>query len=200
MLTTTSSSRTSSVQWLIESRPPSLTWARPSPQQSNQPPLDLIDHEFDHADDTAANHRGVRVSTAKARWAARPRPGLPDAQEWSTTLALAVIQALVGRRPVAQLNRWVVEEVLVAISIYQRRSHSQHGRIAVPATLRSIRIQHPDPEVAEVSAHLAIGQRSVAMAFRLEALGDRWLCTALELGLRMEPRGERRLGNNRRLN
>ena len=101
MLTTTSSSRTSSVQWLIESRPPSLTWARPSPQQSNQPPLDLIDHEFDHADDTAANHRGVRVSTVKARWAARPRPGLPDAQEWSTTLALAVIQALVGRRPVA---------------------------------------------------------------------------------------------------
>jgi hypothetical protein len=105
MLTTTSSSRTSSVQWLIESRPPSLTWARPSPQQSNQPPLDLIDQEFDHADDTAANHRGVRVSTVKARWAARPRPGLPDAQEWSTTLALAVIQALVGRRPVAHPNR-----------------------------------------------------------------------------------------------
>jgi hypothetical protein len=200
MSTTTSSSRTSSVQWLIESRPPSLTWARPSPQQSNQPALDLIDHEFDHADDTAANHRGVRVSTVKARWAARPRPELPDAKVWSTTLALAVIQALVGRRPVAQLNRWMVEEVLVAISIYQRRSLSQHGRIAVPATLHSIRIQHPDPEVAEVSAHMAIGQRSVAMAFRLEALGDRWLCTALELGLRMEPRGEQRLGNNRRLN
>ena len=104
MLTTTSSSRTSSVRWLIESRPPSLTWARPSPQQSNQPPLDLIDHEFDHADD-AANHRGVRVSTVKARWAARPRPGLPDAQEWSTTLALAVIQALVGQRPVSQAIR-----------------------------------------------------------------------------------------------
>ena len=102
MLATTSSSRTSSVQWLIESRPPSLTWARLSPQQSNQPTLDLIDHEFDHADDTAVNHRGVRVSTVKARWAARPRPGLPDAQEWSTTLALAVIQALVGLRPVAQ--------------------------------------------------------------------------------------------------
>lgn len=102
MLTTTSSSRTSSVPWLIESRPPSLTRARPSPQQSNQPPIDLIDHEFDHADDTAANHRGVRVSTVKARWAARPRPGLPDAQEWSTTPALALTQSLLGRRPVAQ--------------------------------------------------------------------------------------------------
>jgi Family of unknown function (DUF6459) len=186
MLTTTSSSHMSSVQWLIESRPPSLTWARPSPQQSNQPPLDLIDHEFDRADDTAANHRGVQVSTVKARWAARPRPGLPDAQEWSTTLALAVIQAMVGRRPIAQLNRWVAEEVLVAISIHQRRSLSLHGRIAVPTALRSVRVQHPDPEVAEVSAHLVIGKRSAAMAFRLEALGDRWLCTALDLGARME--------------
>ena len=188
MLTTTSSSRTSSVQWQIESRPPSLTWARPSPQQPNQPPLDLIDHEFDQADDSAANHRGVRVSTVRARWAARPRPGLPDAQEWSTTLALAVIQALVGRRPVAQLNRWVVEEVLGAISIRQRRSLSLHGRTAVPTALRSVHVQHPDPEVAEVSAHVAIGKQSAAMAFRLEAFGDRWLCTALELGTRIESR------------
>jgi hypothetical protein len=184
MLTTTSSSRLSSVQWLIESRPPSLTWARPSPQQLNQPPLDLIDHEFDHADETAGNHRGVRVSTVKARWAARPRPGLPDAQEWSTTLALAVIQALVGRRPVTQLNRWVVDEVLVAIGMYQRRSLALHGRIAIPTAVRSVRVQHPDPEVAEVAAHVAMGRRSAAMALRLEALGDRWLCTALELGAR----------------
>lgn len=185
MLTTTSSSRTSSVQWLIESRPPSLTWARPSPQESNQPPLDLIDHEFDLAEDTAANHRGVRVSTVKARWAARPRPGLPDAQEWSTALALAVIQAMLGQRSVAQFNRWVVDEVLVAISRHQRRSIALHGRIAIPAAVRSVHIQHPDPGVAEVAAHVAIGKRSAAIAFRLEALGDRWLCTALELGARL---------------
>jgi hypothetical protein len=184
MLRTTSSSRTSSVQWLIESRPPSLTWARPSPQQSNQPPLDLTDHESDVAEVAAPNDRGVRVSTVKARWAARPQPGLPDAQEWSTTLALAVIQALVGQRPVPQLNRWVVDEVLVAISMYQRRSLALHGRIAIPTAVRSVRVQHPDPEVAEVAAHVAMGRRSAAMAFRLEALGDRWLCTALELGAR----------------
>jgi Family of unknown function (DUF6459) len=184
MLTTTSSSGTSSVQWLIESRPPSLTWARPTLQPSNQPPLELVDQEFDHADDIAENQRGVRVSTVKARWSAQPRPGLPDAQEWSTTLALAVIQALVGRRPVTQLNRWVVDEVLVAISMYQRRSLALHGRIAIPTAVRSVRVQHSDPGVAEVAAHVVIGKRSAAMAFRLEALGDRWLCTALELGAR----------------
>ena len=192
MSPTTTSSRTSCVQWLIESRPPSLTWSRPAPLPPNQPPLDLTDHEPDVADAAGPDHRGIRVSVVKARWAAKQRPGLPDAREWSTTLALALTQSLVGLRPVAQLNRWVAEEVLVAISIHQRRSLSQHGRIAVPTALRSVRVQHPDPEVAEVSAHLAIGKRSVAMAFRLEALGDRWLCTALELGKRIESPGGRR--------
>ena len=61
MLATTSSSRTSSVQWLIESRPPSLRWARPSPQQSNQPPLDLTDQEANDAEVAAPDNRGVRV-------------------------------------------------------------------------------------------------------------------------------------------
>jgi len=181
MSTTTSSSRTSSVQWLIESRPPSLTWSRPSPPQSNQPPLDFADHEPDHLI-ALPNDRGLRVSVVKAHWAARQRAGLPDAREWSTALALAVIQALLGQRPAAQLNRWMVEEVLAAISLSQRRNLKMRGRIAVPTALRSVRVQHPGPEIAEVSAHVAIGKRSVAMAFRLEALGDRWLCTALELG------------------
>ncbi len=184
MSTTTTSSRTSCVQWLIESRPPSLTWSRPAPLPPNQPPLDLIDHEPDVAEAAGPDHRGIRVSMVKARWAAEQRPGLPNAREWSTTLALALTQSLVGLRPAAQLNRWVVDEVLVAISMYQRRSLALHGRIAIPAAVRSIRVQHPDPGVAEVAAHVAIGKRSVAMAFRLEALGDRWLCTALELGAR----------------
>jgi Family of unknown function (DUF6459) len=189
MPTTTTSTRTSCVQWLIESRPPSLSWSRSSPPQTNQPPLDLADQEPDVAEASAPDNRGVRVSIVKARWAAKQRPGLPDAREWSTTLALALTQSLLGQRSAAQLNRWVVEEVLAAISIRQRRSLSLHGRTAVPTALRSVHVQHPDPEVAEVSAHVAIGKRSAAMAFRLEAFGDRWLCTALELCTRIESHG-----------
>jgi hypothetical protein len=86
MSTTTSSSRTSSVQWLIESRPPSLSWSRPSPPQSNQPPLDFADHEPDHL---------IALPND------RQRDGLPDARQWSTALASAVIQALLAQRPVA---------------------------------------------------------------------------------------------------
>jgi Family of unknown function (DUF6459) len=184
MSTTTTSSRTSYVQWLIESRPPSLTWSRSSPPQPNQPPLDLTGQDANDAAVAVLDHQGVRVSLVTAGWTATQRPGLPDAQEWSTTLALAVIQALLGQRPVSQLNRWVVDEVLAGISIYQRRSLALHGRIVIPAAVRSVRVQHPDPGVAEVAAHVVIGKRSAAMAFRLEALGDRWLCTALELGAR----------------
>lgn len=97
----TTSSCAPCVQWLIESRPPGLTWSRPSPSQPNQPPLDLTDHEPDVAEVAALNDRGVRVSMVKARWAAKQRPGLPDAREWSTTLALALTQSLVasGRFP-----------------------------------------------------------------------------------------------------
>jgi hypothetical protein len=104
MFTTTSSSATSSVRWLIESRPPSLTWSRPAKPQRNQPPLDLASPQPDHAETTTPDGRGVRVSTVGARWAARPRADLPDVAEWSTTLALGIIQALLGQRPVAQMT------------------------------------------------------------------------------------------------
>ena len=104
MSTTVASLRTYTVQWLIESRPPSVTWSRPAPPQANQPPLDFADQEPDHVEAAVPNDRGVRVSMVKARWAARQRPGLPDAREWSTALALAVIQTLLGQRPVAQAN------------------------------------------------------------------------------------------------
>jgi len=190
MSTTVALTDTHTVQWLIESRPPSVSWSRPTPPQSNQPTLDFADHEPDHVEAVEPDDGGVRVSMVRARWAARQRAGLPDARAWSTALALALIQTLLGQRAVSQLNRWVAEEVLAAISMYQRRSLRVHGRIAVPSAVRSVRVQHPDPEVAEVAAHVVIGKRSAAMAFRLEALGDRWLCTALELG---SPRGASRV-------
>ena len=69
---------------------------------------------------------------------------------------------LLGQRPVAQLNRWMVEEVLAAIS-YVPATQSEDPWADRPRTaLRSVRVQHPGPEVAEVSAHVAIGKQSAA--------------------------------------
>jgi hypothetical protein len=128
-----------------------------------------------------------RQHVVRARWTVRPRPGLPDAAEWGTTLSGAVMQAWLGQRPVSQLTRWLDEEVLVAISMQQRRRRAAGPRSVLPVTVRSVRVQHPHAEVAELAAHLSVGQRSVAMALRLEAVGDRWLGTAVELGPRIGP-------------
>ena len=74
-----------------------MSWSRPSPPPSNQPTLDFTDREPDHVEAAVPNDRVIRVGVVKARSAARQRPGLPDAQEWSTAFALAVVQILLSR-------------------------------------------------------------------------------------------------------
>lgn len=113
----------------------------------------------------------------------RPAAGrdAADARGWAAALAAAVIQVVQGLRPIAQLTRWVDEQALAEIALRRRQAGSAGLRSGRPGVVRSVRVQHPVPSVAEVCAHLALGTRSVAMAFRLERAGDRWLCTALEL-------------------
>ena len=102
-------------------------------------------------------------------------------------MALALVETLHALRPVQQLNRWLDDDVMDALALHVRRRRATApapgGRAPAPP-IRSVRIQHPDPEVAEVSVHLGTARRSAAIAFRLEASGQRWLCTALELGPR----------------
>jgi hypothetical protein len=169
---------------LVESRPPAVTWrpvvAWPAPR--DQPPLDLDPQEVELGQPSG---REVTSTVVGARWTVRPRHDLPDAREWGATLALAVLQALLAQRPLAQLNRWLADEVLSMVSMQQRRRRLEHGRAVRPVLVRSIRVQHPRAEVAEVSAHVVVGARGSALAFRLEALGERWLCTALEFDPRV---------------
>ncbi len=180
------------VRPLMESRPPCRTWQPTllAATQLNQPPLDWSSGPFAQRPDqpdqaVRPDHLGVHVTLVRARWCARQDPRLPDARGWSTSLALALVEALHGHRPIAQLNRWVEDDVLAAISLYRRRRRADPRRVATPPALRSVRLQHPAAQVAEVSAHLSIGRRSVAIAFRLEAAGERWLCTAAEFGPRI---------------
>lgn len=175
------------VRPLAESRPPGLTW-RPverSRRAEDQPTLDLDPGDPDVRRQPRPSVLGVEVTVVRSRWCARPDPRLPDPRNWSVSLAQALVEALHALRPIAQLNRWVADDVLAGIYLQQRRRRAETGRATSPPVLRSVRLQHPHPEVAEVSAHVRLQGGSVALAFRLEASGERWLCTALEIG----PRG-----------
>lgn len=173
------------VRPLKESRPPAMGWRPPDTGliSPDQPPLGLT--EPPEADLTRPNGRAASSTVVRARWTARPRRGLPDACEWGAALALAVFQALLAQRPIAQLNRWLADDVLSAVSVQQRRRRTEPGRAAVrPVVVRSVRVQHPSADVAEVSVHLVVGTTHTAVALRLEAVANRWLCTAFELDLR----------------
>ena len=169
------------VRPLAESRPPSNSWrpAESSLIAANQPPLDLTppgDVDLGRPSGAAAT-----LTLVRAKWTVRPRPDLPDARQWGAALTLAVLQALLAQRPIAQLNRWLAEDVLSTVSMQQRRRQTAANPAVRPVLVRSLRVQHPGAEVAEVSAHVLVGSHDSALAFRLEALGERWLCTALEL-------------------
>jgi Family of unknown function (DUF6459) len=158
----------------IESRPPAQTWQpRLAPLMDEaQPMLDLYVRSTGHA------------NAGGAVWMAAPRPGLPDATAWSSSLAKLLIETVQGLRPIGQLNRWVDERVLAAISSHrrQRLRRNRHPQTTRPAVLRSVHVQFPVETAAEVAVHLLLSERSVALAFRLEDFYGRWLCTAVELG------------------
>lgn len=161
------------VRRLAESRPPCLTLRPLRAAPAATPPCP--------AAAPAPLRREGRVSVLRASWTAVPEAGLPDAGGWSAALAVAVVEALLARRPVAQLNRWLSDEVLASVTLHQRRRRAATGS-ATPPQLVTVRVQHPSPRAAEVAALLRVGRRPLVLAFRLEALGERWLCTALELG------------------
>ncbi len=164
---------------LIESRPPVVPpFEAAPPVPRDQLPLDLWPEEA-----PAPAGSGPRPGQVlRGLWTVEPRADLPDAADWSTTLAPAVLQAMLGQRAAAQLNRWLDDSVLAEVNRQQRRLLAEGQRGTPPVRIRSVRVTHPQPESAEVAAVLTVGRRPVAVALRLEACGRRWLCTAYELG------------------
>jgi hypothetical protein len=169
------------VRPLVESRPPAVSWDAPpvASVPPDQPALDLSEPAALSL--ARPDEVGGRVTVVRARWTVPPRAGLPDAGEWGGALVVAAVQALLGQRPVAQLNRWVSDEVLSGVVRRLRQHRATPPRRVVGVRLGSVRAQHPQPEVAEVAARIVVGGATSAVALRLEALGDRWLCTALEV-------------------
>lgn len=160
-----------------DARPPSQLWQAPAPPVPNQPSL-LLNLEL--APDLQPAP-GELATLGFPRWAPA-RSGASEVRAWSATLAAAILQVVQGQRPITQLTRWVAEQALADLALRRRQVAQSGYRDNRPAALRSIRLQHPAPSVAEVCACLALGRWTVPLAYRLEQTGDRWLCTALELG------------------
>lgn len=108
-----------------------------------------------------------------------------EIKTWSARFAQAALESIGGDRPISQLVRWTTRDVYRDL---ERRV--QLVRLARPVErtrtirpqVRSVHVFQPSAGRAEVSVHLRHGERSRALAARLEFRRERWLCSALELG------------------
>ncbi|HHV19967.1 MAG TPA: hypothetical protein GXZ30_00260 [Propionibacterium sp.] len=106
-------------------------------------------------------------------------PGPADAlRGHARALMVALVDAIQGRRPTAQLTRWVSDAVMADLTLRARL----HQRDPRPLSVRSLRLQLVSPQVAEISARLQAGDRFGAAALRLEQRGDRWFCPVADFG------------------
>lgn len=107
-----------------------------------------------------------------------PLDELPDPAKWAARIAQAALECLYGPRPLQQLMRWTSETVYshLAENIGVRRPlRPVRGRVRV------VRTSRPRDEVVEASVAVQVGVTIKAVALRLEAYDDRWMCTALDV-------------------
>jgi hypothetical protein len=108
-----------------------------------------------------------------------------DAGATAVAIALAAIEALGGRRPLAQLARWLTPGVYEALrlrtSITARALGAAAGAGRHPAP-RRVRACTVGAGVVEATVVVDDGTRVRAVALRLEAMRGAWRTTALEIG------------------
>lgn len=125
------------------------------------------------------------AAPAHSPTAQQPHPTLPPAGRWAGQLARAIGEVAAGQRPVAQLTTHVAADQLRPIALLgnvarhpSSRTHRDAGRLK---GVSGVRVCAVAPGVVEASAVLVGEQRAHALAMRLEAKGERWVATAVEL-------------------
>ncbi|RBY74762.1 hypothetical protein DQ238_21100 [Geodermatophilus sp. TF02-6] len=108
------------------------------------------------------------------------RAELPDPRIAGRRLLTLALEALAGRRPLAQVQPLTAVGVFAALSS-GRRPHWCAGGTA-PLLLGPVHVCEPVDGVAEVSAVARRSGRAHAVAARLEGIDGRWRCTALQIG------------------
>jgi len=112
--------------------------------------------------------------------------GRTELESFAHRFARAVVEVVGGDRGPSQLLRWTTEQVYTEL---QQRSALLAGttpsdrRVRRLRThVRSVHLFCPSPEAAEISVHVRQGERSRAIAARIELVSGRWCCTALQFG------------------
>lgn len=106
-----------------------------------------------------------------------------DAGRFAHGVGLACVEVVLGRRPVAQLARWVTPEVFedlqVRADVVRRTGVLTHARR--PAA-RRVRVCTIDAHTAEACLVVDDGVRVRALAVRLEAHRGAWRVATLQIG------------------
>jgi hypothetical protein len=108
------------------------------------------------------------------------RAELPDARDAGRRLLTLSLEALAGRRPLAQLQPLTSVGVFTALSGGRRPQWCAEG--TAPLIVGAVHVCEPVDGVAEVSAVARRAGRAHAVAARLEGIDGRWRCTALQIG------------------
>lgn len=98
-------------------------------------------------------------------------------------LAGASVEVIAGRRPAAQLARWLAPGVLDVLR--NRAALTRHTAVPVPGrppAVRGVRVCILHEHLVEATAVVDDGRRVRAIALRLEAHRGAWRATALEVG------------------
>jgi hypothetical protein len=112
------------------------------------------------------------------RWSTRA--DLPDPREAGRRLITMTLEALAGRRPMAQLQPMTSLGVFAALSGGRRPAWCTQG--TSPLVVGAVHACEPVDGVAEISAVARRAGRAHAVAARLEGVDGRWRCTALQVG------------------
>ena len=108
-----------------------------------------------------------------------PAEGLPDPARWTARLAQAIVESLYGPRPIQQLIRWTDDRVYRGL-VQLATARPPSGGNAAPR-LRALRVCRVGDRVAEASVVVQLGSRCRALALRLVADENRWVCVSLDV-------------------
>jgi hypothetical protein len=123
-------------------------------------------------------HGNPRQDDFGPTWSSRSE--LPDPRLAGRRLFTLALEAIAGRRPLAQLQGITSARVYAALSGGRRPGWCTASNS--PLLIGRIHLSEPVDGVAEISAVARRDGRAHAVAARLEGIDGRWRCTALQIG------------------